>query len=126
MHPFRLVVLGGTGFAVLAMLLPFASFPVVGSVDGVTADAWPALIPLLVAAVIALTGRSSQGFGAVAGVTTVTAGALALLFSLVKMTDAILAVRDTAGASLGPGGWVLSAAALVVTAGATIGALVRT
>lgn len=126
MHPFRLVVLGGTGFAVLAMLLPFASFPVVGTVDGVTADAWPALLPLLVAALIALTGRSSQGLDAIAGVTAVTAGALALLFSLVKMTDAILAVRDTAGASLGPGGWVLSAATLVVTAAATTGALVRT
>jgi hypothetical protein len=63
MHPFRLVVIGGTGFGVLAMLLPFASFPVVGAVDGISADAWPALLPLMIVVVISLTGpMPSQPF----------------------------------------------------------------
>lgn len=75
MHPFRLVVLGGTGFAVLSMLLPFASFPVVGTVDGVSADAWPALLPLVLVAITALTGRWDLGLGPVAGITAVTGAA---------------------------------------------------
>jgi hypothetical protein len=125
MHPFRLIVIGGTGFGVLAMLLPFASFPVVGAVDGISADAWPTLLPLMVVLIISLTGRWNEGLGAVAGVAAVLAAGSSLLFSVVKVTDAVTAVRDTAGASLGPGPLVLLAAVVVVLGGAAAGALSR-
>lgn len=126
MHPFRLVVLGGTGFGVISMLLPFASFPVVGPVDGISADAWPALLPLIVVVVISLTGRWDGGLGGAAGVVAVLASGTALVFSVVKVADALVAVRDTAGGSMGPGGYVLLAAVLVTTAAAAVGALIRT
>jgi len=125
MHPFRLVVIGGTGFGVLAMLLPFASFPVVGAVDGISADAWPALLPLMIVVVLSLTGRWDEGFGGTTGTIAVLASAAALVFSVVKLTDAVIAVRETAGAAVGPGGYVLIASVTVVTVGAAIGALSR-
>lgn len=123
MHPFRLVVIGGTGFGVLAMLLPFASFPVVGAVDGLAADAWPALIPLLLVVLITLVGRWDLGLDPLPGFVAVTACAASLVFAVVKITDALLAVRATAGASMGPGSFVLAAAILAVTGGATAGLL---
>ena len=125
MHPFRLVVIGGTAFGVLSMLLPFASFPVVGAVDGISADAWPALLPLMVVVVVALTGRWDEGLGWSAGLLAVVAGGVALVFSVVKLTDAVQAVRDAAGASIGPGSYVLIGAVVVVLGGAAAGALSR-
>lgn len=125
MHPFRLVVVGGTGFGVLAMLLPFASFPVVGAVDGLAADAWPALLPLLLVVLLALAGRWDLGFDPFPGVLAVAACAASLIFSVLKITDAVVAVRDTAGASMGPGSFVLVAAVVVVTGGTVTGVLTR-
>ncbi len=126
MHPFRLIVLGGTAFAVFAMLLPFASFPVVGTIDGISADAWPALLPLIGLAVLALTGRSNHPLEPAPGVAAVIGSGASLVFSLAKVADAVVAVRDTAGAAIGPGSFVLAAAVAVVTGGAVMGALART
>jgi hypothetical protein len=125
MRPFRLIVIGGTGFGVLAMLLPFASFPVVGAVDGISADAWPALLPLMIVVVISLTGRWDAGLEGPTGVVAVLSAALALVFSVVKLTDAAIAVRDAAGASVGPGPYVLIAAVVVVLGGSAAGAMGR-
>lgn len=126
MHPFRLVALGGAGISVLAMLLPFASFPVVGSVDGIAADAWPALIPILLVVIVSISGRWDLGLEPVAGIIALLGATAALVFSLVKVTDSVIAVRDTAGATVGPGGFVLAVSALVITAAVTAGTLVRT
>jgi hypothetical protein len=126
MHPFRVTVLGGTAFAVLAMLLPFASFPVVGAVDGISADAWPALLPLILLTILTLGARWDLGFSGGMAVLAVTAATTSLVFSVVKMTDAIVAVRSTAGATFGPGSVVLLIAVGVATAGASVGALART
>ncbi len=125
MHPFRPIILAGVGFAVVSMLLPFASFPIVGSIDGLSADAWPALLPLVVLLLITLTSRWDLGFDPLAGIAAVGMGAASLIFSLVKVTDAIVAVRDTADATLGPGAWVLTAAAVVATAGAVYGVMTQ-
>ena len=125
MHLSRIVIIGGTGFGVLAMLLPFASFPIVGSVDGISADAWPALLPLMVVALLAVTGRWREGLGPVAGIISVIAAAAALVFAVVKLTDAVLAVRSAAGANLGPGALVLLVSVLVVLGGAAAAALTR-
>lgn len=126
MHPFRLAVLAGSAIGVVSMLLPFASFPVIGPVNGVSADAWPALLPLIVALLFSATGRWSNGLDAGPGLVAVIAGATALVFSIVKLGDAVIATRGTAGAALGPGGFVLAGAALCVTIAAAVGALVRT
>lgn len=126
MHPFRLVALGGIGFAVVSMLLPFASFPIVGPVDGIAGDAWPALVPLVVVAGVTLSGRWDRGLEPGAGVTAVASAGLALVFGLVKVADAIVAVRQAAGATVGPGAFALAAAAAVVAGAAAFGALART
>jgi hypothetical protein len=108
------------------MLLPFASFPIVGSIDGLSADAWPALLPLVVLLLITLTSPWDLGFDPLVGIAAVAMGAASLAFSLVKVTDAIVAVRDTADATLGPGVWVLTAAVVVATGGAAYGVMTQT
>ena len=107
------------------MLLPFASFPIVGSIDGLSADAWPALLPLVVLLLITLTSRWDLGFDPLPGIAAVGMGAASLIFSLVKVTDAVVAVRDTTGATLGPGVWVLTAAAVIATAGTVYGVMTQ-
>ncbi len=122
MHPFRPIVLAGVGFAAVSMLLPFASFMVIGPVDGLSADAWPALLPLAVVAILALTGRWDLSLGAGPGLAAVALGGVSLVFSLVKMADAIVAVRGSPGATLGPGSLVLTTAVALATGGAAFGA----
>ena len=125
MHPSRPIVLAGVGFATLSMPLPFASFPIIGSVDGLSADAWPALLPLIPVLLLSLTGRWDHGLEPVAGIAAVALCGLSLVFSLGKVADSILAVRDTIGATLGVGAWVLTAAVTVATGGAAFGSFSR-
>lgn len=107
------------------MLLPFVSLPVTGPVDGLSADAWPALLPLIPLAILVLDGRRDDGLDATAAITASILVSAALLFGLVKLGDAIVAGRSSAAASLGPGGWVLVTSLLVVTAGVVAGSLFR-
>lgn len=125
MHPFRPIVLAGVGFALLSMLLPFASFPVIGSIDGLSADAWPALLPLIPVVLLSLTGRWEHALGPTPGIAAVALCGLSLVFSLVKVADSIVSVRDTADATLGTGAWVLTAAVMVATSGAAFGSFSR-
>lgn len=125
MRPFRLIVLGSTAFAVVAMLLPFATFPVIGPVDGIAADAWPALIPLLIAMIVVMTTRWTDDLEPTAGLVAVFAAGASLLFCVVKISDAVIAVREAAGATLGPGSMVLTTAVAAVTAGVAAGVLSR-
>ena len=105
----------------LSMLLPFASFPVIGSVDGLSADAWPALLPLIPVVMIVLNGRWDLNLKPVPGIAAVALCGLSLVFSLVKVADAVVAVRATTGATLGAGPWVSVAAVMVATTGAAFG-----
>ena len=125
MHPSRPVVLAGIGFAVVSVLLPFASFPIVGSVDGFKADAWPALIPLVPMAIIAVRGDWAHGFDSGSGIAAVVLGGLSLVFALVKVADAMVAVRNTTGATMGAGSVVLAGAVAVAVGGAASGAFSR-
>lgn len=125
MHPFRPIVLAGVGFAAVSMLLPFASFMFIGSVDGLSADAWPALLPLTVVALVALTGRWDLSLEPGPAVAAVALSGASLIFALVKVADAVVAVRDAPGATLGPGAWVLTAAVMVTTGGSAFGAFSR-
>jgi len=120
MHASRPVVLAGTVFAVLALFLPFARFPVVGSVDGLGSDAWPALLPLVPAVVIALLGDWTQGSRPFTGTVALVLACGGLLFAVVKFADALLSVRDVVGASFGTGAPVLMVAVAAVVAGSAL------
>ncbi len=125
MHPSRPVILAGIGFAVVSVLLPFASFPIIGAVDGFEADAWPALIPLVPMAIVAMRGDWEFGFESGPGIAAVVLGGVSLVFALVKVADAVVAARNTAGAALGPGSLVLAGAVAAAVGGAAFGAFSR-
>ncbi len=117
-HVWRWMTLVGSGFAALALLLPFASFPVLGSIDGIGATAWPALLPLAAVGVVAVNGSRHQGLGTIGVIAVVVATAAAVLYAAVKLVDAVLAVRATSGATLGSGGFVLLGGTLFTLVGA--------
>lgn len=120
MHPWRPIVLVGIAFAGLAMLFPFATFPVVGTLDGLAADAWPALLPLIPVAVRALVGDWSETPRPLGAVIVVALACCALLFAIVKLTDALVAVRAVTGAAPGAGPIVLIGGTLVAVAGTVV------
>lgn len=118
MHPARLVVLAGVLVTGLAVLLPFASLPVVGTLDGVDADGWPVLIPVAPVMLAALVGDRTLGHRARSGIPALIAACVALVFAAAKAADAVGAVRDAGeGASLGVGPWVMLAGTLILVAG---------
>lgn len=125
MHPFRPMVLGGVGFSIVATLLPFASFPVAGTLDGLAADAWPALVLLAPVAAFTFLGPQQLGWSTGVGITAVVLAAGSFVLASAKVADASRAVGDVAGASLGPGSWVLAASTLVTLLGTVLGALAR-
>jgi hypothetical protein len=124
-HPYRLAILSGTAFAVGSMLLPFVSLPVTGPVDGLSADAWPALLPLVPLVILILDGRWDGGLDAGAAITASLLVSASLLFGFVKLGDAVVAARSATEASLGPGGWVLVASLLIAAAGVATGVFLR-
>lgn len=126
MHASRPALLAGVGFAAVSMLLPFAFFPIGGSIDGISADAWPALVPLVPMSIVALRGDWGHGFDGRSGIVTVVLGGASLVFALVKVADAVVAVRGAQNATLGPGSMVLAAAVMLAVAGAAFGAFSRT
>ncbi len=125
MHLYRLAVLSGTAFALGSILLPFLSLPVTGPVDGLSSDAWPALLPLAPLVILILDGRSEDGLEAGAAIAAALFVSASMLFGAVKLGDAILAGRSVPEASLGPGGLVLLAALLSAAGGVVAGVFVR-
>lgn len=121
MHPWRPIVIGGALFASLAMLLPFATFPVAGVYDGLEAAAWPALLPLVPVVATAAIGDWSRGLRPLPAITFILLSAGSLLYAVVKIADAVVAVRSTEGASLGAGGFVLAGAVGVTLIGCVVG-----
>jgi hypothetical protein len=119
-HPWRPVALAGFGFAALAMLFPFVTLPVVGVIDGIEADAWPALIPLLPVLAAAVLGDRTEAPGPGAGVALVLLACSSLVFAIVKLSDAIIAVRNVAEGSVGAGPTVLVGGALVAMVGCVV------
>jgi len=117
-HLSRPVVLAGTAFAGMALLLPFVRLPVLGAIDGIGADAWPALLPAVPAVAAAVFGDWSRGNGPLVGTTALVLACAGLLFAVVKLADALIAIRGVDGASFGAGSPVLVAAMATVVAGA--------
>lgn len=118
MHPARLVVTAGVALSGLAVLLPFATLPVVGTIDGVDADAWPVLIPLAPVLLLSLVGDRTLGHRARSGIPALVSACAAAVFASAKLADAVGAVRDAGeGASVRAGPWVMLAATIVVIVG---------
>ncbi|MBI5157462.1 MAG: hypothetical protein HZA58_05535 [Acidimicrobiia bacterium] len=117
MHLWRLITLVGTGFAALAMAFPFATLPVLGIIGGIEADAWPALLPLTPVAAAAVFGDRERGLRPPVAIAVILTACLAVLFAVFKLSDALVAVNDTAGASLGAGAFVLLGGTLIALAG---------
>lgn len=120
MHASRPVVISGFGFAAIALALPFVTFPVIGAVGGLSADAWPALLPLAPAVATALLGDWARGSRPAIGAVSLLFACGGLVFSVVKLADAILAARHVAGASVGAGAPVLVAGTATVVIGAVL------
>lgn len=124
MHPWRPIAIVGSAFAAVSLLFPFATLPVLGVLDGLEADAWPALIPLLPVVLVALIGDWGRGLRPGPAVGVIAAACLAVLFATAKLADAVLAVRAATGASMGAGAFVLLGGTLIALGG-TAAALSR-
>lgn len=101
------------------MLFPFATLPVLGILNGIDAAAWPALIPLLPVVLAALIGDWDRGLRPSAAIAVIVAACLSVVFAAVKLADAILAVRNASGGSVGAGGFVLVLGTLIALGGST-------
>ncbi|MFH2072732.1 MAG: hypothetical protein ABIJ75_07785 [Actinomycetota bacterium] len=120
MHLSRLLVLIGVPAAAASLALPFATLPGAGRIAGIEGAAWPVMLllgPVLL--LFVLGDRVEAPVRPIAWLGLALAVA-ALGFAVVKAIDAWKAAGDTAGA-VGPGAWVLPAAAAVVVAGASLG-----
>jgi len=119
MHPWRIVTLAGSAITALALLLPLASFPVIGPVDGFDGQAWPVFIPLGLVLLMVVLGPWSEGLPTVLGSTAVILAASAVVFAAVKFADAVVAARD-GGGSIGTGSWLVLAGTVTVAIGCVI------
>ncbi len=120
MHPWRLITLVGAGFAALSMVFPFATLPVLGIIAGIEADAWPALLPLIPVVATAAVGDWDRRLRPPAALGLILCSCLAVLFAVFKLSDALVSVADTAGASLGAGAFVLLGGTLIALAGSAV------
>jgi len=120
-HPSRIAIIAGAGLGGVSLLVPFLSAPLLGTIGGVEADAWPAVFLLLIPAATALVGDRREGFGLMAALATAACAAAAAIFAAAKAVDTLIAARDIrangVAAQVGPGPWVLLAACTVVIAG---------
>ena len=123
MHLSRITIMSGTALAIAALFLPFLEVPVagVGTVGGVEGAAWPALIFLAVPVILAVTGDRAEGFAKPASAVTIVLCALAVVFAVTKLADALAAARsarDLVGdGGVGVGAWVLLAGCGLALAG---------
>lgn len=120
MHPWRPITLVGIAFATLSLTFPFATLPVVGSIGGLDADAWPALLPLIPVALAAAFGDWTAAPRPGRATLLVVLGCGAVLFAVVKAVDAIIATRDVVGATTGAGVVVLVGGTVVALAGTVV------
>ena len=121
MHRSRIVVIIGIIITGAAVLLPYTYLPSVGSINGIDGAAWPALLPLSVVFLIAIVGDRVEGNPLVPGIISTVFSCLAVVFTVVKLNDALLSVRGIEEASVGAGPWVLLSGTAVVLAGSLLG-----
>jgi hypothetical protein len=123
MHLSRIAILTGALVAGIAQFLPFLRLPLekTPTVGGVEGAAWPVLVFLALPVVLAVTGDRAEGFGRVAAAVAIVSSAIAVVFAVSKLADALAAARDArdlvGGGSVGPGVWILLAGCLVALSG---------
>jgi len=123
-HPARLMVAAGTLLAGLSLLLTFASFPVIGPIDGIDGDAWPAVLPLLPVFALSVFGDRTLGHRPQVGVPALALACAAVVFAAAKAADASRAVGAAGeGAAVGLGTWALLLSCGVVAAGEVVALL---
>ena len=120
MHRSRRTLLLGTLLAALVILLPVAALPNLGTINGIDGNAWPVLIPLVVALVLFLFGDRAERPAPPVTVIAALLATAGLGFSIVKLLDAHRAVSD-AGGSVGIGAWALPVTSAVALLGALLG-----
>lgn len=121
MHFARWIILIGFALSAAALALPYLTAPLLGNVNGIEGDAWPVLLFLAPAALLAIFGDRAEGLRPLGAVVAILSGAGGLLFAVAKVADAA-AAADTARAvsgegSIGLGAWTLVATALLALAG---------
>ncbi|MFQ5947704.1 MAG: hypothetical protein ACE5KX_02440 [Acidimicrobiia bacterium] len=121
MHRSRIVVLVGAALAAGSLPLPFMRRPEFGTTNGLEGDAWPVLLLLAPVVIFAAFGDRAEGSGPIGAITSIGFSGLAVLFAVVKLTDAATAVRNIDEGGIGVGAWVLVAASLVVLTGTGLG-----
>ncbi len=124
MHRSRIVLVGAALVALAAMPLPHLQADLTGSVNGVTGDAWPAAVALVLLALLALVGDRAEGFGPGRVLVGLMLAGFAVVFTAVKAADASQAA-DLAGGSIGYGVWVLAVGAVLGVVG-TLASISRT
>lgn len=122
-HPSRIVIVVGVVLAAASTLLPFVTSSPTGSVGG-AAETFPVVALLLPLLVAALVGDRREGFTRWGAIVAASVAAAATILSVVKMIDAMRAVRDLQSigidAVIGLGPWVLSAGAFAGLMGAAL------
>jgi len=119
-HRSRLLAGLGALSAAGALLLPYASFPGLGSRSGIEAEAWPVVLllgPVLILSVIGDRGEAPARPIAWIGVGLTCSG---FAFAIAKLVDAWMAAGDAAGA-VGVGAWLGAAAAGLALVGMLLG-----
>jgi hypothetical protein len=111
----------GALIAGVALAGPHVTLPVAGTVGGIEGASWPALLPLVVAAVAALLAADRNlPPTPVSGVGLLVACCAATVFAAVKLADASAAVDAAAGGSVGWGAILLLTGCGVAAAGSAV------
>jgi len=121
MHPSRVLILIGAGFAVASLAFDAVQSPTATGWSMVAADAWPGVVLMAVIALFAVAGHVSEGFTPAGSVISITLASTAALLLVAKYIDAARAIETLHlgghDASVGPGMWVLGAGIAVTIVG---------
>lgn len=120
MHRSRLLTLAGTAIAALALFLPQARFPLRGPVDGFEGAAWPVMLLLAPAAILALLGDRPEGHRLPVAVFAVLLSCGALVFAVAKVVDAAVAAGAVEGGVVRSGAWAVLAGTTITLVGSLL------
>ena len=120
MHRSRLLTLAGVAVTGLALFLPQARFPVVGTVDGFDGAAWPVMLPLAPLVLLALLGDRPEGYRIPVAVLALLLSCAALVFAAAKAIDAVVAAGAVEGGAWRAGPWVVLAGCALAVAGSLL------
>ena len=102
MHYSRLLSVIGVALSGAALLLPFATFPSQGDVNGIDGDAWPVMILLGPVLLLAVVGDRREGHRTPVAITTILLSCGAVVFAVAKQNEipVILTEDGPSGATI--------------------------